>query len=91
MDHVHRPEGCILPHPDWKAIQEVSAFCDRGQGFSVSGIALRTVDRSPFIHQGNECGSLTCTYPRDMSAHVPGHLAPQKGVVASHAVTPSSV
>jgi hypothetical protein len=41
VDHFHRPEGCILSHPNPLRIPEASTLPGAGKGIQVSSFTLR--------------------------------------------------
>ena len=67
-------EGCVLSDPDPSIFKEAIEVHVGGDGLSVPSLVLRTVDRSPGLHQGL-CGGVSVgTLSRDQTSPVSGRL-----------------
>ena len=67
-------EGCVLSDPDPSIFEEAIEVHVRGDGLSVPSLVLRTVDRSPGLHQSLRGGVSVGTISRDQTSPVSGRL-----------------
>ena len=67
-------EGCVLSDPDPSIFEEAIEVHVGGDGLSVPSLVLRTVDRSPGLHQGLRGGVSVGTLSRDQTSPVFGRL-----------------
>ena len=67
-------EGCVLSDPDPSIFYEAIEVHVGGDGLSVPSLVLRTVDRSPGLHQGLRGGVSVGTLSRDQTSPVSGRL-----------------
>ena len=67
-------EGCILSDPDPRIIEEAVEVHVEGDGLSVPSSVLRSVDRSPGLHQGLRGRVSVGTLPRDQTSPLSGRL-----------------
>ena len=67
-------EGCVLSDPDPSIFEEAIEVHVGGDGLSVPSLVVRTVDRSPGLHQGLRGGVNVGTHSRDQTSPVSGRL-----------------
>ena len=56
MGHLHRFQGCLLPHTNRGTVQEISKISCRGSDIPVQGPALRSVHSALGVHCGSKVG-----------------------------------
>ena len=86
MGNLHRLQGCLLPHPHTRAVQEIPEISCPGSDLPVQSTAVRSVDSSNGVHyysKGSKVNGHSERYkdppiPRRLvdESHIPPSLSP---------------
>ena len=86
VGHLHRLQGCILPHPNTGTVQEISEISYPRANIPIQSLAIRTIDSTIGVHcssKGDETDGHTQGYkdppvPRRLvsASRIPPSLSP---------------
>ena len=56
MDHLHRLQGCIFPHPNTGTVQEIPEISYPRANIPIQSLAIRTIDSTIGVHCSSKGG-----------------------------------
>ena len=56
VDHLHRLQGCILPHPNTGTVQEISEISFPRANIPIQSLTIRTFDSTTGVHCSSKGG-----------------------------------
>ena len=83
VGHLHRLQGCILPHPNTGTVQEISEISYPRANIPIQSLAIRTIDSTIGVHCSSKGG--------ETDGHTQGYKDPPvpRRLVSASRIPPS--
>ena len=83
VGHLHRLQGCILPHPNTGTVQEISEISYSGTNIPVQSPTIRTFHSTTGVHCGSQGGQTNSYTQGYKDPPVPRRLVGESRILSS--------